>query len=321
MKYLLLFLCFIHVSCSVQPSKDYAQQNINLKPMMAPVNTLLLPDTIEKAYPNLNREERMILKSRVNRLAKSVCLITSEDNLVNNQPQTKPYGYIHSLKEDEPFWNIPSIIKNGEFRNATGFLIGENRILTAQHIIKGKTEIERNKYMKKLRIIFNYKLSIYDPSRASWVSSKDVYEVKRIVVQGQGRSLINQKADWCILELDRIVEPKLKLEISGEKLSIGQKLIMIGHPAGMPLTGALKGKILRKPSLFTKQAYYCSLDSFHGNSGSPIFMYPSLELIGLYVAGKPKDIDARELTVSKDPSKMKQSFIGIEQLKDQVNMP
>jgi len=268
----------------------------------------------------------MILESRIIGAGRSVCLITSEDNLVNNQPKTRAYGEIHNLKEGEHFATIPSILKVGGFRNATGFLIGDNRILTARHVIKGISNKERGDNIKKLRIIFNYKLDECDASDVIRVSYRDVYRVSRIVNEGKGSYYLNRKSDWCVLELDRKVEPILKLEINDEKqsvnkLRIGQKLIMIGHPAGMPLTAALKGRILRRPSLLsTRNAYFCSLDSFHGNSGSPVFTYPDFELIGLYVSGKPKDIDDGVITRSDENSeKIKQSFISIRHLKYLVN--
>jgi len=284
----------------------------------APVNAAILPKLIKEAFPNLSDKQRKKLDSNIQSYSKSVCLITSEDNLFMNQPITARYGDIHELNEDQPLVNMPSIINGGECRCATGFLIGKKSILTARHVIKNKNVEE----IKRLRVIFNYKLSSHNPKRAQRVNSHDVYKVRQVIDRGEGSILLDKRNDWCVLELVKVVNSGKKLRISKSKLKVGQELVMIGHPDGMPLTGALKGKILKEPSPSTKHAYYCSLDSFHGNSGSPIFTYPKFELVGLYVAGKPIDRDNGKLKSSPENSnKIKQSFISIRHLKNLVNSP
>ncbi len=278
----------------------------------APVNAAVLPALVGKAYPNLGKPARNDLESKITSISKSVCLITSKNKLFNNQPLTAPYGKIHKLKDTEPLFNMPSIIKDGNYRNATGFLIGENRILTARHVIKDVN-------LDDLRIIFNYKLSHYNPLKAQRVRSSDVYKVSRVVNQGGDGYAKDRTRDWCILELDRIVESSQTLQISDRKINHGQKLMMVGHPDGMPLTVSLKGKLLSGPSSFN-HSYQCSLDSFHGNSGSPIFTYPNFELIGLYVAGKKKDVRNNAITRSEENSdKIIQSFTSISHLISIIN--
>lgn len=153
----------------------------------------------------------------------------------------------------------------------TGFLIGKNRLVTAGHCIK-------NGQCKTHKWVFDYQLDSGKDSFVGQIENKHIYGCKRVVDWKQTFFL---KEDWAVIELDRAVLDRTPLALSNQTPLPGTQLFTIGTPSGLPLKVA-KGNV-RKLNV----AYFTSnLDTFGGNSGSPVFNAKTGLVEGILVRGQ-----------------------------------
>jgi len=108
-------------------------------------------------------------------------------------------------------------------------------------------------------------------------SHDNLYKCKNVVF-----ATLGGEEDYAIIQLDRKVvgrEP-LKLRKSG-KINKDQSIFVMGHPSGLPLKYADGAKV------FSHEGAYFStnLDTFGGNSGSPVFNLETYEVEGILVRG------------------------------------
>jgi V8-like Glu-specific endopeptidase len=72
----------------------------------------------------------------------------------------------------------------------------------------------------------------------------------------------------------------LRLRESG-KVSVGERLAVIGYPSGLPLKIADDGVVRR----LEKHFFVTNLDTYHGNSGSPVLNAATGVVEGILVRG------------------------------------
>lgn len=153
----------------------------------------------------------------------------------------------------------------------TGFLIGKNRLVTAGHCIKDG-ECKTHKW------VFNYQLDSSKDSFVGQIENKHIYSCKRVI---DWKQTFFFKQDWAVIELDRPVLDRAPLAMSNRIPRPGTALFTIGTPSGLPLKIAT-GKV-RKLNI----AYFTSnLDTFGGNSGSPVFNAQTGLVEGILVRGQ-----------------------------------
>lgn len=156
----------------------------------------------------------------------------------------------------------------------TGFLIAPDVIATAGHCVSKSTDCRNYSWA------FDYKI----PSGSAittTIPKNSVYKCKSII------STVNSsitKDDYAIIRLDRKVLDRSILEIrrSG-KIANGASLVLIGHPKGLPL------KIAPGANVRSNEAtkfFVANLDSYGGNSGSPVFDALTGVVEGILVRGE-----------------------------------
>lgn len=170
-----------------------------------------------------------------------------------SQLQTIKFADALNLCEKETFREQPI----GAF--CSGFLVGPDLIVTAGHCIKNVNDLTNT------RFVFGYKMVNKKKARTA-ISNSDIYKGKKIVGRRQDPG---KGSDWCMVRLDRPVKNHThfkNIRKSG-KIPDSAKVHVIGHPVGLPLKYA-GGAWVRDNQ--NKSYVVCNLDTYGGNSGSPV---------------------------------------------------
>ena len=150
----------------------------------------------------------------------------------------------------------------------TGFLVGDDVLVTAGHCIENISDCAKSAW------VFEYK------NTTTHLNSDNIYECREII----SRKFHPEGLDYSVIRLDRKVVDRtpLKFRRSG-KMNDGSNLVVIGHPSGLPLKVA-SGAYARDNS--PNDYFVTNLDTFGGNSGSPVFNESTKEVEGILVRGE-----------------------------------
>lgn len=154
----------------------------------------------------------------------------------------------------------------------SGSLVGEDVIMTAGHCITSVSDCANTKF------VFGYTLTSAQALYTT-VASQDVYSCASII----NRKLESSGIDYALIKLDRKVTDRKVLPIrrTGE-VQIGDQLIVIGHPSGLP-TKITTGGAVRK---IANSGYFtANTDTYGGNSGSAVFNANTGLIEGILVRG------------------------------------
>lgn len=158
----------------------------------------------------------------------------------------------------------------------SGSLIGKSTILTAGHCITDADDCASTKF------VFGYGIK-QKGQIPNQVQSSEVYSCKKII----HRVLEQTGKDFALIELDRPVVNHAALRMNMTRrtvdIELNTRLIMIGHPTGIPTKVEDGGKV-RETDLATH--FVATTDSYGGNSGSAVFNYESGEIEGVLVRGE-----------------------------------
>jgi V8-like Glu-specific endopeptidase len=156
--------------------------------------------------------------------------------------------------------------------NCSGFLVGEDLLVTAGHCITGQSACNSYKW------VFDFKVDYSDQFQIN-VAKSNVYGCKKII----SRELNSSNGDdYALIQLDRKVKDRniLNVRKSGAP-SVGDNLVVIGHPSGLP-TKIADGATVRS----LQGAYFtANLDTYGGNSGSAVFNADTGVVEGILVRG------------------------------------
>lgn len=143
----------------------------------------------------------------------------------------------------------------------TGFIVAENLIATAGHCVR-----PTDGPVTDIRVVFGFRMNGGAAGDAvTQIPSKDIYsgvEVFHRTEQSSG-------PDWALVRVDRNIanRVRLPLRLLG-KISDNQPVTVVGYPSGLPLKVA-SGAAVRSNS--ASSYFVANLDTFGGNSGSPVF--------------------------------------------------
>ena len=209
---------------------------------------------------------------RVRKVADSVAALVLASDLHRRRDgayelRTTSYRKDYKLCRREPF----STQRLGCF--CSGFLVGADVIATAGHCVEGAADLAR------MRFVFGF--AMIDAARArTRFEAGDVYAGTAII----GRKLTQHGPDWALVRLDRPVIGRRALAVrrSG-RIGQGQPVFVIGHPNGLP-TKFADGASVRDNA--HKDFFVANLDTYGGNSGSPVFNARSFQVEGILVRGE-----------------------------------
>ncbi|MAX66773.1 MAG: hypothetical protein CME66_07530 [Halobacteriovoraceae bacterium] len=175
--------------------------------------------------------------------------------------------------ETERFANQPTIV------DCTGFLVAPDLLVTAGHCATAmfkeardeKTfECERNDW------VFDYQIDKKGPLNLRKIPKENIYSCKKVVY-----ARYEELDDFAIIQLDRKVIGRKPLKLAAKKVKSKQGIFVLGHPTGLPLKYADSANVFGVFDNF----FSTNLDTFGGNSGSPVFNQETLEVEGILVRG------------------------------------
>jgi hypothetical protein len=179
---------------------------------------------------------------------------------------TQNFGTSRKLCTGERFREQPT----GAF--CSGFLVAPDIFATAGHCVNAGN-------VDKVRFVFGFRMRDKDTAETV-ISNTEIYRG----VQFIDGDLDHAGADWALVRVDRPVtnHPVVRIRRTG-KIEDGQAVHVIGHPVGLPAKFA-DGAIVRdnRPNEF----FVANLDTYGGNSGSPVFNSETHEVEGILVRGE-----------------------------------
>ncbi|NJL70980.1 MAG: trypsin-like peptidase domain-containing protein [Candidatus Competibacteraceae bacterium] len=182
-------------------------------------------------------------------------------------------AYLRSGKpacEGEPFGDQPVAA------NCSAFLVGDDIVATAGHCINEGT-------MSSWRFVFGFAMLDAETPAVN-LTAEQVYTPVEII----GHALESNGADYAIVRLDRAVTAPGAAPLAIRRnglVDVGTPLGVIGHPAGLPLKLAF-GPTTAVRDNSAETHFTANLDTFGGNSGSPVFDAASGLVEGILVRGE-----------------------------------
>jgi Trypsin-like peptidase domain len=233
----------------------------------------LAQDRQRVIYGTDNRKDLYQVKSsKVQAAANAVAALVKSSDLTRESDgtytlSTEQYSESYQLCGSEPFITQPI----GCF--CSGFLVAPDVIATAGHCVKSQADLGN------IRFVFGFRMIDAERVRTSF-PAEDVYSGAKLL----GRQLSQDGTDWALVRLDRkpVGRNPVKLRTAG-KISANQSLFVIGHPCGLPQKYAPAARVRdNAPAPF----FVANLDTYGGNSGSPVFNASNSTVEGILVRGE-----------------------------------
>ncbi|MDH4466670.1 MAG: serine protease [Bacteriovoracaceae bacterium] len=202
-----------------------------------------------------------------------------EQNEGQNQGQNEEKNIknfsLQSLKlKDTGICRMERFANQPTASQCSGFLVGKDILVTAGHCIKSQDDC------KNFLWAFDYTTSSQDLNGENiQLKEKNIYRCKNIIASSQSKTF----RDFAIVRLDRPVVDRmpLKLRTTTRSIGVSEKVLVIGHPSGLPQKIS-NGAVVTK---LDQNIFYANLDSYSGNSGSPVFNELTGEVEGILVMG------------------------------------
>lgn len=195
--------------------------------------------------------------------------------------RTYSFGKSYRLCKTEKFWEQEA------GANCSGALVGEDLVLTAGHCVQTQEQCAATKF------VFGFAAVSADAPAPRSVPADDVYGCSSIIKRDWVTDETGQTPpgpDYALIKLDRKVSGRKPLAVDrtgGPKT--GDPLFITGHPFGLPLKFAGNAKVIYgvDPAL---AFFRTNLDTFGGNSGSPVFNAATGLIVGIHVRGEGDNV-------------------------------
>ncbi len=220
----------------------------------------------------------------VREYAKSVAGMVSNHKLQPNFDNPDTYNFfLRTAEQSQDLCIGERFSEQYVLPGCTGFLVSPDTLVTAGHCVTSEFECKTNSW------VFDYTDGTTD------IPKDNVYKCEKIVKQELAEKYASIK-DYAVIKLDRPVTGRAPLKFRKKgKVRTGAKLFVIGHPLGLPqkIADGAKVKfaniieIIRPIRTLLRKRYYfiANLDTYAGNSGSPVFNKKTGEVEGILVQG------------------------------------
>ncbi len=174
------------------------------------------------------------------------------------------FGSAYRLCSWEPYRDQPSSA------SCTGFLVGEDLLVTAGHCAS-PTECPSRAFL------FGFEMLDANTVRDQ-VPVEDLYFCAEVLAYAE-----TSTNDYSLMRLDRAVVGHQPLSVRrAGAVANDTPLVVIGHPAGIPMKIADNASVRSNSH---SQYFEANLDTYGGNSGSPVFNAETHEVEGILVRG------------------------------------
>jgi len=164
----------------------------------------------------------------------------------------------------------------------TGFLVGEDTLVTAGHCITVEEDCEGYSWVFDFKKKDSRIRKIMTNNSKDYVGEKNVYRCKKIIKTVYDPMVT--KMDFAVIKLDRPVKDREPLQIRREgSIEDDAELFTIGHPMGVHTKVASNGTVRENDN----DVYFVTnLDTFKGNSGGPVINAKTGLVEGIVVRGE-----------------------------------
>lgn len=196
-----------------------------------------------------------------------------------------PYGDYHGLCRDDPFWCQPAVIERSGGAvtgfGYTGYLLDAHTVLTCWH---GWEHFGA----RALVAVFGHHATSDCESPRELPAAQVLPVAARPARVPASGGAGGSADDWVLLRLEHPVTHLGALEPPRlDAPRAGHAVYTLGHPLGLPLKLADRASVLATEELLFRS----DLDTFTGNSGSPVFDAQTHALVGLVIEGQKDEGD------------------------------
>lgn len=236
-------------------------------------------------YGEDNRIDLYEIKDmRVKALGKSIAARIPNSSMREVTGNT--YSIFNIIISDE--WG-PNVCTDQRFANqpsasdCSGFLVGEDLLVTAGHCVldQGQEVITPSKTSgcQNNSWLFDYKVDAPGKLGLDFdiVPKSLVFHCSEVI-----RGAYLEDDDYALIRLSKKTQGRAALKLNMKRpVKVNQDIFVMGYPSGLPLKHAGGARV------FSTHKHYFStnLDTFGGNSGSPVFNEQTLEVEGILVRG------------------------------------
>jgi hypothetical protein len=179
---------------------------------------------------------------------------------------TSNFGTSQNLCASEPFRSQPIAAY------CSGFLVAPDVVATAAHCVTPGSVINT-------RFVFGFRM-INGTTAQTRIPNTEIYNGVDLI----GRRHTDAATDWALVRLDRPVpdHPVVAIRRTGQ-IPANQRVHVVGHPSGLPAKFAGGANVLTNTAA---SHFVANLDTYGGNSGSPVFNSGNRIVEGVLVRGE-----------------------------------